>query len=102
MIMSLISTLKGSPFYSAACHRPNAPRQNQNNAKSNKLGDKELITMGDVRAVLHTLVSDVLSGRITMAESVPLRKKATNRLKQIGQLVKDRNRNREELKSIMK
>ena len=66
----------------------------KNNAKSKEFDDKELITMGDVRATLHALVSDVLSGRITMAESVLLRKKATNRLKEIWHLGKDRNRNR--------
>jgi hypothetical protein len=72
----------------------------KNNAKSKQLDDKELITMGDVRDALHALVSDVLSGRISMAESVSLRKKATQRLRQIWQLVKDQNH--EELKLIMK
>jgi len=72
----------------------------KNNAKSKKFDDKELLTMSDIRAALHALVSDVLSGRITMAESVPLRKKASERLKQIWQLVKAHNH--EELKPIMK
>jgi hypothetical protein len=72
----------------------------KNNAKSKKFDDKELLTMSDIRAALHALVSDVLSGRITMAESVPLRKKASERLKQIWQLVKAHNH--EKLKPIMK
>ena len=72
----------------------------KNNAKSKEFGDKELITMGDVRAALHALVSDVLSGRITMTESVSLRKKATKRLRQVWRLVKDQNH--EVLKLIMK
>ena len=37
-----------------------------------------------------------------LAESVLIRKKATNRLKEIWQLGKDRNRNWEELDSLMK
>ena len=79
-----------------------APGPMTKNAKIKELDDKELITMGDVRGALHALVSDVLSGRITMAESVSLREKSTKRLKEIWQLGKDRNRNREELESIMK
>ena len=72
----------------------------KNNAKSKEFGDKELITMGDVRAASHALVSDVLSGRIIMTESVSLRKKATKRLSQVWRLVKDQNH--EVLKLIMK
>ena len=72
----------------------------KNNPKNKNFDDKELITMNDVRAALHALVSDVFSGRITMAESVPLRKKASERLKQIWQLVKDHKH--EELEPIMK
>ena len=72
----------------------------KNNVKSKEFCVKELITMGDVRVALHALASDVLSGRITMAESVALRKKATKRSRQIWQLVKAHNH--EELKLIMK
>ena len=71
----------------------------KNNAKSKEFGDKELITMGDVRAALHALVSDVLSGRITMAESVSLRK-GHQTLEASLALVKDQNH--EVLKLIMK
>ena len=71
----------------------------KNNAKSKEFGDKELITMGDVRAALHALVSDVLSGRITMAESVSLRK-GPQTLEASLALVKDQNH--EVLKLIMK
>ena len=70
------------------------------NAQSQKFVDKELIALGDVRAALLAVISDIHSGAITTAESVSLRKRIGERLKQITQLLRDNNL--EELESVMK